>query len=322
MKTMTNKEKYRLFCEQEKTIPIFSRAWWLDSVAGNDSWDVCLVENGEEILASMPYVKKKRYGFTLLSQPPLTQHLGPWIKISDAKYSTILSHQKAWMQSLIDQLPKYDYFNQNWHYSLTNWLPFYWRGFEQSTRYTYVIDDLSNLDKVYSNFDSSYRNKIRKASRIVTVKKDLNPLKFHTINEKTFSRQGICIPYSKDFFLKHDRSVEKQMCREIFYAIDSQGNIHSALYLIWDDRSSYVHMVGEDPEYRNSGAGILLIWEAIKFTAETLKLNIFDFEGSMIEPVERVRRDCGGAQKPYFTVTHKSSKLLCTLLCLDKALKT
>ena len=47
---MTNKEKYYTFCDIEKTIPIFSQAWWLDAVCGDD-WDVCLVEKGNEIYA-------------------------------------------------------------------------------------------------------------------------------------------------------------------------------------------------------------------------------------------------------------------------------
>ena len=46
---MVKKEKYYAFCEIEKTIPIFSQAWWLDAVCA-DAWDVCIVEKGGEIL--------------------------------------------------------------------------------------------------------------------------------------------------------------------------------------------------------------------------------------------------------------------------------
>jgi hypothetical protein len=47
-------------------------------------------------------------------------------------------------------------------------------------------------------------------------------------------------------------------------------------------------MVGEDPELRKSAAGILLVWESIKFTKHTLQLDNYDFEGSMLENVEQV----------------------------------
>ncbi len=29
---MINKEKYRKLCKKEKTIPIFSKYWWIDTV--------------------------------------------------------------------------------------------------------------------------------------------------------------------------------------------------------------------------------------------------------------------------------------------------
>lgn len=312
---MNNKEKYRLFCEVEKSIPIFSQAWWLDSVS-EKSWDVCLVENNNEIIAAMPYIKRKSYGFTLISQPPLTQNLGPWLKYSSVNYNKRLSSDKNLMQALVDQLPKYHYFNQNWHYSQVNWLPFYWLGFQQTTRYTYVIEGLADLDFIYKNFTSSYRNKIRKAAKVVTVKQNMKPEDFFEINKKTFIRQSIEIPYTKSFFIKHDNALNEKNSREIFYAIDENGNVHSALYLTWDKISSYVHLVGEDPRYRNSGAGILLIWEAIKYTKNVLNLDVFDFEGSIIESVERVRRDCGGVQKAYHSITHKKSILFETLMFL------
>jgi hypothetical protein len=102
-----------------------------------------------------------------------------------------------------------------------------------------------------------------------------------------------------------DKALSKRKAREIFFAVDSQGREHSALYLMWDNQSAYVHMVGEDYNLRSSGAGILLVWEAIKFTRETLGLNKFDFEGSMIEPIEEVRRSFGARQVPYFVISKR-----------------
>jgi hypothetical protein len=71
-----------------------------------------------------------------------------------------------------------------------------------------------------------------------------------------------------------------------------------------------LHLVGEDPALRKSGAGIRLIWEAIKFTSQELGLDRLDFEGSMIEGVEQVRRDCGARQKAYFTLMRTPSLLM------------
>jgi len=304
---MTAKDKYRNLCETESTIPIFSKAWWLDAVCGEDKWDVCIVEKGGMIHAAMPfYMPKSR----VITMPPLTQALGPWLRPSKAKYANMLSEQKEMMTLLISQLPPFNSFHQNFHYSITNWLPFYWKGFQQTTRYTYTIENLLDLKEVLFRFKDNMRNKINKARKIVSVTDEGSVEEFYALNKKTFERQGLNIPYSLNFIIQKDRLLADRGCRKIFFAVDKEGHIHSALYLIWDGLSSYVHMVGEDPFLRKSGAGILLIYESIKFTRDFLGLDCYDFEGSMIESVEEVRRACGGVQRPYFSISKINSRLL------------
>ena len=309
-------DKYRTLCAQEPSIPLFSQDWWLDATAGEGEWDVALVFEKDQIVASMPYVLKKKFGFKIITQPILTQSLGPWLRPSVAKYSRQLGLQKKRIQELFEQLPKFDHFQQSWHHSLVNWLPVYWMDFQQTTRYTYIVKDLNNLDSVLSDFDSSYRNKIKKAEKIVALKYDLSIDDFYEINALTFHRQNVKVPYTLDFIRKHDEILSKVNKRKIFYAQDTDGRIHSALYLTWDTTCSYVHMVGEDPDLRSSGAGIFLIWEAIKYTSNVLALKCFDFEGSIMENVEPVRRDCGGIQTPYFSISKTPSRILKTALFL------
>jgi hypothetical protein len=303
---VTKKEKYRQLCERESTIPIFSQAWWLDSVAG-DSWDVCLVEKGEEIFASMPYVTKKRYGLILLNQPPLTQNLGPWIKPSSAKYSKQLSQQKDLMEALIDQLPKYHYLNQNWHYSQVNWLPFYWRDFEQTTRYTYVIEDISNFDKVFGDFEHAKRKNINKSELLVNVVFDISAEEFYNNHRLTLAKQGSEISYSFELFKKiYDEGYRRGQATTVG-AYDSEGNLHAALFVVWDKMSAYDLISTIDPDYRTYGAGSVLIRDIIKHVSSFV--DKFDFEGSMIEPVERSFRQFGARQTPYHSVSHTPSQL-------------
>lgn len=58
---MTSREKYREFCKTEKTIPIFSKDWWLDAVCGKDNWGVVLIERGGKIIVTLPYYLEKMY---------------------------------------------------------------------------------------------------------------------------------------------------------------------------------------------------------------------------------------------------------------------
>ena len=160
---MVAKEKYRKLCITEPSIPIFSKDWWLDAVCGKDNWDVVVIEKGGQVIATMPFYLVKKYGMSMITMPKLTQTMGPWIKYPpNQKYTSRLSFEKRIMIDLINGLPHFDSFSQNFHYSITNWLPFYWHGFKQTTRYTYVIEDLKDLEEVVSRFKGNMRNKIRK----------------------------------------------------------------------------------------------------------------------------------------------------------------
>lgn len=305
---MSAKEKYRALCQRESSIPIFSQDWWLDATAGADAWGVALVEKGGHIVAALPYSLRRRFGLKVIGQPLLTPTLGPWFAPCKGGSAALLSMQRECMESLISQLPKFDHFSQSWHRKVTNWLPFYWEGFTQTTRYTYTIPLAPGMDAL-GGFTSNMRNKVRKAQKIVKVIDDCPLDVFFELNRKTFSRQRLEIPYNLGYVSCFDAELAARGRRKIFAAVDASGRFHSALYLIWDGEAGYVHMVGEDPNLRQSGAGILLIYEAINFCVEA-GLTVFDFVGSMIKGVEIVRRSCGGIQTSYFHVTKTPSRLL------------
>jgi len=308
----TNKSKYRKLCSKEP-IKLFSKDWWLDAVCGEENWDVAIVEQNGELIAAMPYYMRKKSLFTMIGMPPLTQTMGPWVRYSsDMKYSTRLSFEKKVYNQLIDQLPEVAYFRQNFDYTVTNWLPFYWRGFKETTRYTYVVDNLADLDSVYLEFDKKKREKIRKAEGIVVVRSTNDLEVFYGMNEKTFRRQKMRVPYSLLFLKRIDEQCTRRDCRKILLAEDKDGRIHSALYLVWDEQSVFLLMSGSDPELKNSDAKTLLVWEAMKLSSEK-KLR-FDFEGSMMESVEQFDRGFGGVQKRYFSVWKANSKLFWLLL--------
>ena len=125
----------------------------------------------------------------------------------------------------------------------------------------------------------------------------------------SFDRQGIKFQIPLDFMKHYDEVMEAQQCRKMFFAIDESNRVHSVLYLLIDHDRAYYHMAGDNPDLRNSGAGILLVWEAIQFTRNELGLNIFDFEGSTIKAIERVRRQFGARQVPYFNLSKYNSRL-------------
>jgi hypothetical protein len=313
-----SKSRYRALCETEKGIPLFCQAWWLDAVCNEENWNVALVENGETVIGALPYYFKTTRRSITIQQPALTQHTGPWIAYPDGqKYHSRISLEMKVLNELIEKLPDFAAFSQSFHCSVRNWLPFYWKGFTQTTRYTYIIEDLSNLEEVFANIRSNIKTDIRKADKTVAVAQSDDIDEFYAINMLTFARKNLGVPYSIDFLRRVDSHIAKRACRRIFIARDkSNGSIHAGVYLVWDAKSAYYLMGGGDPVLRNSGATSLLLWDAIQFAATVAEK--FDFEGSMVEPVERYFRAFGAIQTPYsqikktqgFTSIYQSARTL------------
>ena len=311
-----NKDKYKAHCAKESTIPLFSQHWWLDATAGEGNWDVTLVAKGDTIFASMPYMLRRRRGLIFLTQPDLTQTLGPWLRNTGCKPAQQLAQQKDWMQELIEQLPTFDHFSQNWAWINTNWLPFYWKGFQQTTRYSYILNDLADTKVLWDGLLANIRTDIKKASNRhqLKVRDDLTIGDFLHLNKKTFQRQGVALPYTEEFVRRLDAACVERNARKILIAEDEQGRRHAGVYIVWDNTSAYYLMGGGDPDLRNSGATSLCMWEAIQFASTVTQR--FDFEGSMMEPVEKFFRAFGATQTPYFSISKTPSRLLKTAIFL------
>lgn len=313
------KASYRALCNTEPSIPLFSRSWWLDATAGKDNWDVVLIQENGSVVASLPYVVQHRFGLTLLVHPPFTQTLGPWLKPTDLKHAKQLSREKELMDALIAGLPRFDHYSQRWHYSRMNWLPFYWAGFEQTTRYTYVIDDLSDLDAVFAGFSAGKRKDIKKAEKTVTVRFDVSAEEFYRNHKMTLTQEDASISYSFELFKRmYDSGYEQESACTIG-AYDQQGNLHAALFIVWDQLSAYNLISTIDHRYRNSGSASFLVREAIRHVADKTKR--FDFEGSMIEPVEFSFRQFNTVQMPYFAVSKTPSRLLATARLIQRSFR-
>ena len=300
---MTNKEAYRAFCKTAIDLPIFMMDWYLDAVCENGDWEVLLVKEDIEIVAAMPFFLKRKWGFQYATMPLFVKYLGPYLipEKRDLKRSFRL------YEKLIEQLPKTDSFLMDCLPQMTNWLPFYWNDFQQTARYTYILN-LENLEEVYQNFNRNIRRNIKKAKQNLTISgEEIGLEKLYEINKMSFERQGIPIYFSFEQFEKHDQSLRENNARKIFFAKDDHQNIHAVSYLIWDKKRAYYHLAGEHSDFRGSGASIFLTWEAIKFTKEVLGLQVFDFEGSMLKSIEKVRRQFGAVQETYFRIWRTDS---------------
>ena len=309
----TVKERPSVSCQSAKADDvspshcIFDQPWWLEAVAPGH-WAAAEVHRGGQVVARMPYGVWKKYGQTFISRPVLTQTLGPWLRPSDVKYAKRLGEEKDLVESLLEQLPPHAYCSITCHPSVTNVLPFHWAGFDLRVRYTYTIPDLSDMDHIWSGLLKNIRGYVRKAQKHVVVRDDLGLDKFVETYEKTYLRQGRKLKLSRTLLQRLDDALSQRDKRRILFAVDAKGRVHAVVYLVWDERTAYHLMAGGDPELRSSGAASLLAWHAIQHAATVSKT--FDFEGSMVEPIERFFRAFGAVQTPYYKVSRSSNFII------------
>ncbi|MDH6306225.1 hypothetical protein M2459_002939 [Parabacteroides sp. PF5-5] len=291
----------------ESSIPVFSRDWWLDAVCGEGKWDVLLVEEKDRILAAMPlYIPHPK----IVSMPPYTQTMGPWFapEAGDAKYTSILGRRQSLCKAFTDTLKKYPSFLQNFHYRITDWLPFYWEGYKQTTRYTYLLEDIKDTHHLWENMSQHTRRNITKAKDKlgIQVKRGISLEDFLRIYTLTFKRQQQKPPHEE--VLKRLITV----CRErkqgdLWGAYDKEGRLHAVSFIVWQESSAYYLAGGSDPALRDSGAHSLVLWEGIQAVSQ--HTDLFDFEGSMMPGVERFFREFGAIQTPFFTISRGERSL-------------
>jgi hypothetical protein len=284
---------------------IFEQPWWLDCVAPG-AWHEAIVRRGNEVVARLPYAARRRMGLSMIVQPTFSQTLGPWFAPMDGKYARRLETEKRLLQELIEMLPPFDLFRMCFAPTMTSWLPFYWAGFAATVCYTYRIEDLSDLDRVQHEFQDHVRRGIRKAQRSVEVDHDFPLDELLRLDSQTYARQGLKLPHSYEVLRRLDAACSRRGSRRILGAVDADGRTHAALYVVWDERTFYALMSARDPELQAVGANTLLYWEAIRLASEVSR--VFDFEGSMVEPIEHYFRAFGGRQTPYFCISKAGRK--------------
>ncbi len=303
-----SKMKYRKLFDSEygKDIPLFIRPWYLDAVAGED-WDVILVEKGGEVVGALPIYMRKKFGFRVIVIPPLTQHMGPYIKYPKGqKYYRRLSWEKEIINKILDCLPGYDFMSINLYHGITNCLPFMWRGFDCRVRYTYVIEKDRILEDIIKEMEVDVRRRLRRAEeRGVEVVESEDVEGFYEINRETFLRKGMEIPYGIEVVSKIYKFGRKRGACKILFAVDSEGKRLGAGFFAKDDRSYYYLMSGITEEGRRLGAMDVILMKGISMALEE-GFN-FDFEGSIVEEIEKFFRSFGARQKIYFNVSKENS---------------
>jgi hypothetical protein len=297
---------------------LFQDPWWLDLTTGGD-WNEVRIATGNEVTARLPYRKIRRHGARILTQPPLTPYLGPWYRPSSAKAGSQFSERRQLTAELVAGLPKAHLFAQNQWPKIPDSLPFVWEGFSQYTGYTHWLEDLNDTDALWRGFLEPARREIRKAEKRVQIFESDDIDALLSLHERAFAQRGLAPPRQRAYVRTVVEGALHAKKGRLMLARDEEGNLHAANLLVFDERSAHYLLGGSDARFRTSGAASLLMWDAIRFAAG--RSRIFDFEGSMQEPIARFFRGFNPQLLPISRLV-RASRLAAVALDLANAVTT
>lgn len=299
---------YRSFYEQQKDICIYSAPWWLDAVAPGE-WDVIIVYENKQIVATFTYRIHRKCGFIAITNPPFTQKLGPYIIYGNhaQKVFKKIKYENEIYREIIKKLPNFDFFMISFDQKYDNWLAFHWAGFKQSNCYSYRMKNLKQ--DLLSRFDQK--------SKRYPIQKNIKNLKFHVgLDPKTFyeyfrdaiSARGDKPLYSYEQLKIAVDAARKNNSGELFYCTNQQNEILAECFVIWDRECAYYVTAIRGEQYKTSGGSEYLIYKVMEYMSNIV--DCFDFAGSMIRGVEASYRLYGTEQTSYFQITKSPSWLI------------
>jgi hypothetical protein len=295
----TQYDSWNRFVEESPQGDVFCYTWWLDAVTRGDFKILAVWENNR-IAAGiiLPF-----YGSGRINEPYLTRTTGVLYKKPGRESPRKrLSQERRWLNTLLDQVNINSFVQMCLHHHITDWLPFLWHGYRQTTRYTYLLDyQTTSVEEIWRHI--SYRQKaiVRKAlNNNLRVEEDENMANAHAFSCRSYGRQNSKFPYALEDLLRLDDAVQKHGSRKIFKATDPYGCVHAVNYVVYNRNSAYHLLSGSDPRCRGLGGHTLLLWHTIKYFSD--KAAIFNFGGSDIQPIEKHFRSFGGIQTQYFRV--------------------
>ncbi|MCS6917674.1 MAG: GNAT family N-acetyltransferase [Chitinophagales bacterium] len=298
--------------------PVFHQPWWLQACCGSN-WDAVTLSGDSGMEAYYVYAFRHSLLGLHLLMPPLTAYLGPAILAAAPDAEHNLHRETELLIRLEDNLPACIHFESRWQPQYQNWLPFHWKKYHQSVRYTHLLKLPAEANDLHKGFSEKIHREIARAEKryVVSLANDTDAL-FGLVSE-TLRRKKAFLNFSASYLRQLFAACQTHHAGAIWHAVTDDGKIHAAVFIVWDKEKAYYVIGGRSPGSGNSGAMSLLFWEVFKHLCGRTK--VFDFEGSMLEGVGSYFRSFGARCVPYFSLRKTSHWLLRSKEALKYVLK-
>ena len=276
---------YKFCCETRKSdIPLFQQDWWLDTVCGSAHWDAWVQTPDSKSADCIWPVYKKRFGpLQYLTMPPMTLQFDPLDPDVLPDWNMMMNH---YPRTLYQRLCVPGY--------MERWLLQY--GFEVFRGYTYQVDYTADAGEHLKKCNELSRRNIRKAAAQLEVIADGDAETLYQLFRQSMQGHGLPVSMAPDLLV---RTVDACLLHEqgaVFKAVDAQGRVHAAAFVVWDSRYMYYVLAGMDEKIEQIGASRLIMWHTMQL-AFSKKLR-YDFHGGMTPKMGSVYASMGATPVP------------------------
>jgi len=255
---------------------LFHEHWWLAAVTGNQFSEVTDARDGK-VIGRLPYMVRRRRGFTVSEMPPFTRVLGPLVDPGSGKQASRMLRRFRIIGNLLDQLPRVDYFRQLLDIGNHDVQAFVNRGYEIGIENTFRIDCRRTPSDIWGEMRDKTRNVIRRAEEKYQVASLQDPERFVQFYKDSLHKRDKrnTIDFYRFGTLFSECTAREQ--GKIIVAEGRDGAPAAMVFLVWDRSVMYYLLSARDVEIADNGAVSLLIWRAI-LEAHQIGLQ-FDLDG-------------------------------------------
>lgn len=307
-----DKQAYRALCDDtECAVPLFQQAWWMDVVSEGKEWNALVVRRADgRVEAALPYLVARKLGQRYVLQPRLTQFSGPWFRPT-LDFAQRRRAAEALVQGL--EAVRLTLFQQCFAPEASDWLPFYWAGYRQTTRYTYRIAPLAPVDELMRRADPERRKRMSLLRSQCQLDREVPVDEF--------------VDFHHDYYMRRSGTdwvpveLVRRVCtaalgrrQALLYGLrDADGHLLTADFVVYDAHCAHSLLSGLAVDAPRN-CTTLLFWNLIDDLRPLTEA--FDFEGSMDRGIEHFFRSFGAQQTPYHCVCRSRPRWLAPLLGL------
>jgi hypothetical protein len=286
-----NLSEYRRICaENPNIIPVFLEPWWLDAACSRGKWAPFVHEQSGTI---WPVYFARKWGIPYAAMPPLTPRLGWW------EPNMALPHH---VPAPPYRVP-YQVVHFGNHVVLREW--FDEQGFQVKERGYFLREGPFDADILWEHLNDISQRQIKKAQKKLKIQEASNGQCLHELMTRSLERHGVRQAISVKALEGMVAAALEHGQGRVVSALDEDGRSHATAFFLWDNRTVYYLGGGLDERIKQVGASRLLLWEGLKWAAQTGRS--FEFGGGNNKGVGDVYASMGGRKRKCYAAIKRWS---------------